>query len=75
MYLSEGFFRVKVENSFSKLNPINAGVTQGSILGLFLFMMYTSDVPISSNYYVTSFVHNKILSYKQVPKAVWTYDI
>ena len=60
-YLSERVFRVKVENNFSKLNPINAGVPQGSILGPLLFLLYTSDVPTSSNYYVASFADDTAL--------------
>ena len=60
-YLSEWFFRAKVENGFSKLNPINAGIPQASILGPLLFLLYTSDVPTSSNYYVASFADDTAL--------------
>ena len=51
----------ELENSFSKLNPINAGVPQGSILGPLLFLVYTSDAATSSNYYVASFADDTAL--------------
>jgi hypothetical protein len=43
-YLTNRHFRVKVENEFSGLLPIHAGVPQGSVLSP---LLYTSDLPFS----------------------------
>jgi hypothetical protein len=43
-YLTNRHFRVKVDNEFSDLLPIHAGVPQGSVLGP---LLYTSDLPSS----------------------------
>ncbi|KAL1448078.1 hypothetical protein WDU94_013869 [Cyamophila willieti] len=44
-YLSERYFRIKQEDSYSELMDINAGVPQGSVLGPVLYLLYTSDMP------------------------------
>jgi hypothetical protein len=46
-YLTNRHFRVKVDNEFSDLLPIHAGVPQGSVLGSLLYLLYTSDLPSS----------------------------
>ena len=46
-YISERVFRVKHEESYSKVMPIKAGVPQGSVLGPVLYVLYTSDLPIN----------------------------
>ncbi len=44
-YISERFFRVKQNESYSDLKNIEAGVPQGSVLGPVLYLLYTSDIP------------------------------
>lgn len=44
-YLTNRHFRVKIENNYSKLKPIKAGVPQGSVLGPVLYLLYTRDIP------------------------------
>ncbi|KAI5720084.1 hypothetical protein M8J77_001627 [Diaphorina citri] len=44
-YLSNRFFRIKQEDSYSELKEICAGVPQGSVLGPILYLLYTSDIP------------------------------
>lgn len=60
-YISERHFRIKLENTFSDLKPIHAGVPQGSILGPVLYLLYTSDVPTSSMYFIASFADDTAL--------------
>uniref|UniRef100_UPI002FDBF464 hypothetical protein n=1 Tax=Streptomyces sp. IBSBF 2390 TaxID=2903533 RepID=UPI002FDBF464 len=60
-YLSDRFFRVKVENEYSTLKEIHAGVPQGSILGPILYLIYTSDLPVMENIKVATFADDTAL--------------
>ena len=44
-YISERYFRIKLENAYSELKEIKAGVPQGSVLGPLLYLIYTYDLP------------------------------
>lgn len=44
-YLSNRTFKVKINNSKTKLYQIRAGIPQGSVLGPILYLIYTHDLP------------------------------
>lgn len=48
-YLSNRIFTVFINNSFSTEKIFNCGVPQGSILGLVLYTIFISDIPIEKN--------------------------
>lgn len=60
-YLSDRVFRVRVENEYSTIKDINAGVPQGSILGPILYLIYTSDLPVLENIKVATFADDTAL--------------
>lgn len=54
-YISDRYFRIKQEDSYSKLNEIKAGVPQGSVLGPVLYLLYTCDLPTFNNNIIATF--------------------
>lgn len=54
-YLNERFFQIKVNTSLSKYHPIQSGVPQGSVLGPFLYLLYTADIPADDDITMATF--------------------
>jgi hypothetical protein len=60
-YLSDRQFQVRVGNEKSELQPIKAGVSQGSVLGPTLYVLYTSDLPTSTNTTLGTFADDTVI--------------
>jgi len=48
-FLSDRFFKVKVNDTFSRSHPITCSVPQGSVLGPLLFLVFIGDIPLSNS--------------------------
>lgn len=54
-YISDRMFWVRQEGQYSELKQIKAGVPQGSVIGLLLYLLYTYDIPQPSGMTVATF--------------------
>lgn len=65
-FLSSRTFVVKIEDCFSSFRPIRASVPQGSVLGPFLFNVYTADMlqnsTLSSDDFIGTFADDTVLA-------------
>lgn len=62
-YLTKRYFQVKTENILTNYHPIKAGVPQGSVLGPFLYVIFTCDIPLTDNTIMATFAdYTAILS-------------
>ena len=54
-YLDDRLFRIRLEDAYSEMKVIKAGVPQGSVLGPVLYLLYTNDLPSLGNNTVATF--------------------
>jgi hypothetical protein len=55
-FLQNRHFFIRFGSAQHPLSPIHAGVPQGSVLGLFLYLIYTADLPTSAATTTATFV-------------------
>lgn len=60
-YLTDRMFQVKFDDAISKLQNIQSGVPQGSVLGPVLYLMYTADLPITPSLTIATFADDTAL--------------
>jgi len=66
-YLNERQFETKFNGENSSRFHVNTGVPQGSILGPLLYVLYTSDLPISRETTLGTFTDTAIFSIHEDP--------
>jgi hypothetical protein len=67
-YLTDRTFQIKYQDILTDLHPIESGIPQGSVLGPFLYILYTSDLPQGAFSEVATFADDTaILSVHQDP--------
>ena len=54
-YLKDRYFQVKAEGDFSHTHAIQSSVPQGSILGPFLYSLYTADIPTTDDIFIATY--------------------
>ena len=60
-YLSNRQFRTRVKGEVSALFPINSRVSQRSVLGTILYLLFTSDLPQAPNITIGSFADDTVI--------------
>ena len=60
-YLYERQFQVHYGEAVSNIQPISAGVPQGSVLGPILYVLYTADIPTPRGTSVANFADDTAL--------------
>jgi hypothetical protein len=60
-YLHNRHFQAKVKDSYTDLLPVNAGVSQGSVLGPLLYLLYTADLPTSPDSTIATFADDTVI--------------
>ena len=60
-YLNNRMFRVRQGQAVTTLNPITAGVPQGSVLGPILYLLFTSDLPVTHGVLIGTFADDTAL--------------
>lgn len=71
-YLEDKSFFVKVQDSYSKAFNIEAGVTQGSVLGSTLYALFTADIPTTHDTIIFTFANDlAVLATHKDPISVY----
>lgn len=60
-YLNNRQFRVRIQGDVSVMLPINSDVPQGSVLGPLLYILLTSDLPLSPNITIGTFADDTVI--------------
>jgi hypothetical protein len=60
-YISERYFQVKYNNAYSRYELAKSGVTQGSVLGSLLYLLYRADLPTTNNTTTATFADDTAL--------------
>ncbi|GBP00744.1 Probable RNA-directed DNA polymerase from transposon X-element [Eumeta japonica] len=74
-YLSNRSFVVRSKSTFSSVKRISAGVPQDSILGPFLYLLYTADLPTNLLTHTSTFAWEYILGIHLDRRLTWTHHI
>ena len=71
-YLSDRKFRVIHGEAYSEFYPTEAGVPQGSVLGPFLYLLFTADIPTTEDTFIGTFADDTVImsTDESQPKAV-----
>ncbi|PNF25684.1 hypothetical protein B7P43_G16139 [Cryptotermes secundus] len=54
-YLHDRYFQIKLDDDLSDYKPIKTGVPQGSVLGPFLYLIFTADLPQTNDTLIATF--------------------
>jgi hypothetical protein len=60
-YINGREFRTRINNSISNNFAIKSGVTQGSVLGPLLHLLYTADLPVNANTTMDTFADDTMI--------------
>jgi hypothetical protein len=47
--LHNRYFLIRYRKAYTSLHPVSSGVPQGSVLGPFVYLLYTADLPATAD--------------------------
>jgi hypothetical protein len=69
-YLNKRTFQTKVNEEQSDYFPIGSGVSQGSVLGPLLYVLYTSDLPTAQNIITGTFAYHTAIVFSHADPQI-----
>lgn len=71
-YLQDRYFQVKTNNALSDYKTIKSGVPQGSVLGPYLYTIFTADIPTTEETIVATFADDTAIMSSHTDPVVAT---
>jgi hypothetical protein len=74
-YFTERYFQIRINHDVSNIHNIKSGVLQGSVLGPFLYLLYTADLPTTENTVLATFADDTTILSANLDPLIASADL